>query len=122
MGNLILWGELISFGGLRTPLHTMIYRVSVDLLKFLSRQVSLILINLFSESMSTGALPNHMKLATITPVYKGGSKLNISNYRAVLPLPILSKILEKIVQVRFIKLLNKHNIIYNKQYGSQENK
>ena len=120
MGNLILWGELISLGGLRTPLHTMIYRVSVDL-KFLSRHVSLILINLFSESMSTGALPNHMKLAAITPVYKGGSKLNISNYRAVLPLPILSKILEKIIQVRFIKLLNKHNIIYNKQYGSQEN-
>ena len=122
MGNLILWGELISLGGLRTPLHTMIYGVSVDLLKFLSRHVSLILINLFNESMSTGVLPNHMKLATITPVYKGGSKLNISNYRAVLPLPILSKILEKIVQVRFIKLLNKHNIIYNKKYGSQENK
>ena len=35
---------------------------------------------------------------------------------------ILSKVLEKIVQVRLIKFLNKHNIICDKKYGFQENK
>ena len=61
--------------------------------------------------MSTGVFPNHMKLAMIAPVYKGGSKLDISNYQPVSCFPILSKVLEKIVQVRLIKFLNKHTVL-----------
>ena len=63
-----------------------------------------------------------MKLTMITPVYNKGSKLDISNYRPVSVLPILSKVLEKIAQIRLIKFLNNQSIIYNKQYGFQENK
>ena len=99
-----------------------IYEVSVDLLKYLAKHVSPILSDLFNECMSTGVFPDHMKLALITPVYKGGSKLDISSYQPVSVLPILSKVLEKIVQVRLIKFLKKHNITYNKQYGFQKNK
>ena len=66
--------------------------------------------------MSTGVFLNHMKLARITSVYKGGSKLDISNYRPVSVFPIVSKVLEKIVQFRLIKFFNEHNIIYSKQY------
>ena len=83
-----------------------IYWVSVDLLKYLAKQVSPILSDLFNESMSTVVFPDHMKLSMITPVYKEGLKLDILNYRPVSVLPILSKVLEKIV-----KFLNKHIII-----------
>ena len=38
-----------------------------------------------------------MKLALVTPVYKGKSKLEICNYRPVSILPILSKVLEKLM-------------------------
>ena len=99
-----------------------IYGVSVDLLKYLTKHLSPIVSDLLNESMSIGVFPDHIKLAMITPVYMGGSKLDISNYRPVSVLPLLSKVLEKIVQVRLKKFLNKHNIIYIKQYGFQENK
>ena len=98
-----------------------IYGVSVDLLKYLTKHLSPIVSYRLNKSMSIGVFPNHMKLVMITPVYMGGSKLDISNYRPVSVLPLLRKVLEKIVQVRLIKFLNKHNI-YIKQYGFQENK
>ena len=69
--------------------------VSVGLLKHLTKHVSPILSHLFNESMNMKPIPNHMKLAMITPVYKGGSKLDISNYHPVSVLPN-SKFLEKI--------------------------
>ena len=35
-----------------------------------------------------------MKLALVTPVYKGKSKLEVCNYRPVSIMPIFSKVLE----------------------------
>ena len=52
-----------------------------------------------------------MKLAMITPSYKGGSRLEASNYRPVSVLPIFSKILEKLMQKRPTKCLDQNNII-----------
>ena len=72
-----------------------IYGMSVDVLKILSPHISQILSEIFNASLSTGIFPDHMKLAMICPVHKGGSKLN---YRPVSILPILSKVFEKIVQ------------------------
>ena len=77
-----------------------LHRVSVDLFKYLAKYAYPILSDLFNESMSTCVFLDHMKLVTITPVYKGGSKLDISNYQPISVLPILNKVLEKIVQFR----------------------
>ena len=79
-----------------------IYGVSVDLLKYLTKHLSPIVSYRLNKSMTIGVFPNHMKLVMITPVYMGGSKLDISNYRPVSVLPLLRKVLEKIVQVRLI--------------------
>ena len=72
-----------------------IYGMSVNVLKILSPHISQILSEIFNASLSTGIFPDHMKLAMICPVHKGGSKLN---YRPVSIPPILSKVFEKIVQ------------------------
>ena len=56
--------------------------VSVDLVKFFGKLVSP-MSNLFNKSIRTGVFLEHKKLAMITPVYKGGSELDISNYQPV---------------------------------------
>ena len=48
-----------------------------------------------------------MKMAMVTPVYKGGSKLNVCNYIPVFVLPILSKIFQKFMLRRLVDFLNK---------------
>ena len=58
----------------------------------------------------------------ITPTFKGGSKLDVSNYRPVSVLPTISKILEKLMLFRLTKFLDKYNIIYEHQFGFQKNR
>ena len=48
--------------------------------------------------------------------------MNVSNYRPISVLPVLSKILEKIMLHRLTKFLTKHNILFERQFGFQENK
>ena len=48
--------------------------------------------------------------------------MTVSNYRPVSILPILSKIIEKLMQVRLMKFLNDNNIIYEHQFGFQKAK
>ena len=99
-----------------------IYGMSPKLLKILSPAISETLSNIFNESFALGVLPDHMKLAMITPIFKGGSKLDVSNYRPVSVLPIISKVLEKLMLTRLTKYLDKSKIIYEHQFGFQKNR
>ena len=58
-------------------------------LKDISETISQALCELFIKSFSKGAFPDQLKLAMVTPIYKGKSKLEVSNYRPVSVLPIL---------------------------------
>ena len=57
-----------------------------------------------------------MKLAMITPIFKGGFKLDVSI------LPTISKVLEKLMLTRLTKYLDKSKIIYEHQFGFQKNR
>ena len=63
-----------------------------------------------------------MKLALVTPVYKGKSELEVCNYRPVSILPISSKVLYKTMLKRLTGFLEKSKIIYEHQFGFQKNK
>ena len=63
-----------------------------------------------------------MKLAMVNPIHKGKSNLEASNYRPVSALPILSKVLEKLMFNRLVNFLQKSQIIYEHQYGFQKSK
>ena len=63
-----------------------IYSMSPKFLKILfpkSLAIFVTLSNVFNESFALAVFPDHMKLAKITPIFKGESKLDISNYRPV---------------------------------------
>ena len=71
----------------------------------------------FNKSIQEGEFPSNMKLAIVKPLFKGKSRTEIINYRPVSLLPVLSKILEKIVNVRIVKFLQRHKVFYEGQYG-----
>ena len=73
--------------------------------------------HIFNLSFLTGIIPNALKIARVTPVYKANSKENFSNYRRISVLPCFSKVLEKLMCNRAITFLNKNNILSNNQYG-----
>ena len=99
-----------------------IYGMSATFLKTSSSSVSETLSTLYNKSFSHRVFPDHMKHAMVTPVHKGGSKLDMKNYRPIPVIPICSKILEKLMLTRLLDFLDKNNIIYRHQFGFQKNK
>ena len=75
------------------------------------------LVYLFNLSFATGIFPDRWKRATIVPLYKGGDKTEVSNYRPVSLLPLPWKIIEKIAHPKMTAFFNAHGIISDKQGG-----
>ena len=52
---------------------------------------------IFNISISSGLFPSNCKIAKLKPFYKKGSKTNPENFRPISLLPLISKIIERIV-------------------------
>ena len=52
---------------------------------------------IFRASLREGVFPDEMKIAKVSPIFKGGNNLQAENYRPISVLPVFSKILEKIM-------------------------
>lgn len=78
------------------------------------------LAHLLNLSISQGIVPRELKLARVIPIYKKGDKTDITNYRPVSILPCISKILERLIYNRLSNFINKHNILYDLQFGFRE--
>ena len=57
------------------------------------------------------------KIASLKSLFKSGSKTNPSNYRAISLLPIISKIIEKLIHEQTSSFSSKNEILYNYQSG-----
>ena len=72
-------------------------------------------------SISLNKSPSAFKLAKVKPIFKKGWKTNVSNYRLISLLTILSKVIEKVVHKQTINFLNDNNICYKYQSGFRNN-
>ena len=79
--------------------------------------LSPILASIINNSFYSGKFPNSLKLAKVIPIFKAGDRQNVSNYRPISILPLLSKIFEKIVFTQILNFLEKYNLLSNNQYG-----
>ena len=62
-----------------------------------------------------------MKIAKVVPLHKGGLKNIPDNYHPISLLPVLSKVLERIVYNFLVKHIDKHSLLYPKQFGFRRN-
>ena len=56
-------------------------------------------------------------MAIVVPLHKNGDEKKPSNYRPISLLPVLSKIMEKIVTNQLIKYLEDNDILSHSQFG-----
>lgn len=78
--------------------------------------------HLVSMSLKKGEFPNIYKEAVIRPIYKGGRKEDISNYRPISLMSNISKIIEKIVKSQIYSYLEDTNFFDENQLGFRQNK
>ena len=95
--------------------------ISARLVNLSINSISDQLLFLFNLSLSTGTVPDRLKLAKVIPIYKKGKVSEITNYRPISLLNTFDKMLEKLIYNRLLTFLNKHNILYTHQYGFRTN-
>ena len=68
---------------------------SMKQIKYIIKDIYVPLSAAFNSSFVAGVFSDALKHAKVVPVFKTGEKFNITNYRPISVLPVLSKILEK---------------------------
>ena len=72
-------------------------KIGPRLITEIAEELLLPLEHIYNKSMLTGIVPENLKLAKVVPVYKKGSKTEVSNYRPISLLNTFNKIFEKLV-------------------------
>ena len=75
------------------------------------------LLKIINISIINGNFPDTLKLGKILPIFKGGDKTDLSNYRPISVLSVISKLIEKHVTKHLFGYLNKYNLLYKSQSG-----
>ena len=75
------------------------------LLKHCSSSLAPTLTMIINESLATGTVPDILKLANVCPLHKNGDPYDSRNYRPISLLPIISKLLEKVVHRQLVEHL-----------------
>ena len=73
--------------------------------------------SIINLSVTSGIVPNQLKIARVIPLFKSGEQDIFSNYRPVSILPALSNILERVMNNRHLTFLNAFKILSDNQYG-----
>ena len=70
-----------------------------------------------NKSISDGIVPDLWKVARVTPLHKSDDKLQVENYRPISVLPVLSKVVERVVHSQLNAHLHQLDFLYQQQYG-----
>lgn len=87
------------------------------LLRKCAAELSVPLHILYKRSLNTGNIPMLWKTAVITPIHKGGSRAEASNYRPVALTSHVIKVLEKVIVAEITKYLEGQNKMNPDQHG-----
>ena len=75
---------------------------------------------LFNLSIKLSLFPRSCKIAKVKPLFNKSSKTDPQNYPPISLLPILSKIVERIIHDQTQEFLSKNKILYRFQFGFQK--
>ena len=73
------------------------------------------LTQLYNDSLAEGIIPSAWKQSHISPGHKGGAVEDPSNYRPIVVVPVVAKVLEKIVACQFSIYLEEHKLLHPHQ-------
>ena len=64
-----------------------------------------------------GLFPKSLKKAKILPIFKNKNKLDITNYRPIYILPVISKVYKKVFYNRLYNYFSVNNLLSSSQFG-----
>ena len=91
--------------------------ISSRMLKLAAPIIAPSITKLINLSFSLNVFPSRWKTAKVTPIFKSGDPTDVTNYRPISVLPILSKIAERHVHNAVYSFLCENDLIYIRQSG-----
>ncbi|XP_068599205.1 uncharacterized protein [Brachionichthys hirsutus] len=108
--------------GIKTPTCSL-DPIPSPLIKTCLPIISPLITRIINSSITSGSVPQSLKLAAITPILKkpGLDPENLSNFRPISNLPFLSKILERVIAAQLQTHLNSNSLFEPFQSGFRPN-
>merc|ERR1712215_453762 len=94
--------------------------VSAKLLRETMESIAAPLTIKMRKSIDKCEIPDILKLAYVTPIHKGGSRLNPENYRPVSLTSQIMKVFERVIKKKLTEHLRKEGLINKGQHGFVE--
>jgi exonuclease III len=91
--------------------------IGVKHVKVLAPRILKILVHLANTIFLTGNYPACLKIAVVTALHKAGSTDVANNYRPISVLPILNKVIERVLHQRLLTFSSVAKIISSHQFG-----
>ena len=91
--------------------------ISVRLLKEASPIVTRSLTFIINQSITTGIFPNAWKRDRVSPIFKEDLRTDPNSYRPISVLPVVSKLIERVVFNQLYEYLNNNNLLTESQSG-----
>ena len=73
---------------------------------------------IINQIMKTGVFPNKMKLAKVIPIYKKDDPTQVTNYRPISLLPVLSKVVEKTIAKQLSEYFEENKLYLSKAFDT----
>ena len=91
--------------------------ISTILLKCITLSIIKPLTLITNQIMKTGIFPNKLKLAKVISIYKKDDPTQVTNYRPISLLPVLSKVIEKTIAKQLSGYFEDNKLFNQNQYG-----
>ena len=80
-------------------------------------EISAPLSELINRCFESSVFPSDEKIAKVTPIYKSGERSSMDNYRPISVLPVLSKVIERVVHQQLYEYLEENKLLSRRQFG-----
>ena len=91
--------------------------ITAEVYKALIKIVAPVLKEIFNSVIRNETVPPSWRKGTIVNIHKGGTRLDISNYRGIMLLAITGKMFNWIMASRITKYVQKKGVLCNRQNG-----
>ena len=91
--------------------------IPVRFIKAHPASIGRLIARLVNHSITSGIFPDLWKYAVVTPIQKSKESMELTNFRPISVLPVLSKVLERVVYDQLLSHLSTFDLLSDKQSG-----
>ena len=107
--------------GLKDSAAEDAYGLTAKVLKYVAPIIAAPLASAINKCFVQGYFPEQLKVSKILPLHKKGSIEEVGNYRPIAIIPVLAKIIEKLLKSRLVSYFEGNALFCKEQFGYREN-